>query len=185
MYDRSESMRFPRIIRGGRVTLRELTEADVGGHYVEWMNDPQVTRYLESRFVSHTQGSLSAYVRTMSANPDVLLLAIVRENDGRHIGNVKLGPIDRHHLVGDVGILIGDKECWGQGYATESISALTTYAFAELGLRKLCAGAYSINHGSVRAFLKAGWYEEARRPSQFIWGGEAVDEVLLGILRSS
>ena len=173
------------VIRSARVTLRELTEADVDERYVGWMNDPQVTRYLESRFVSHTEGSLKAYVRSMSADPDVLLLAIVRNDDGRHIGNVKLGPIDRHHLLANVGILVGERDCWGHGYATEAIGALTTYAFAELGLRKLCAGAYRQNKGSVEAFLKAGWHQEATRPGQFISDGEAVDEVLLGILRSS
>lgn len=172
------------VIRGERVTLRELTEDDVGEHYVAWMNDAEVMRYLESRFVLHSQDSLRAYVRAMLESPDNVFLAIVLNEDGRHIGNVKLGPIDRNHLIADVGILIGERSSWGKGYATETIRILTVHAFSVLGLRKLTASAYLVNLASVAAFLKAGWQREGVRPGHFLCDGQPVDGVLLGIVRS-
>ena len=61
-----------------------------------------------------------------------------------------------------VRILLGDKNCWGKGYATETIEVLTEHAFGVLGLHKLTAGAYAENVGSIRAFEKAGFLAVAK-----------------------
>ena len=41
----------------------------------------------------------------------------------KHIGNIKLGPINWIHRYGDISLLIGDKDYWGKGIATEAIRA--------------------------------------------------------------
>lgn len=167
-----------------RLYLRELEEADVSAAYLEWMRDPAVTQYLEARFEEHNDKSLRAYVAAQRADPSSLLLAIVLREGDRHIGNIKLGPIDRHHLTADVGILIGNRSAWGRGYGTEAIGALCPFAFAELGLRKLTAGSYAANVGSIRAFEKAGFRREGVQHGQFMCDGHRVDGVLLGRLAS-
>src|SRR5687767_4158884 len=96
-----------------RVYLRELEPEDALGPYLEWMRDPAVTRYLEARFAEHDEASLRRYVADQTADPATLLLAIVLTDGDRHIGNVKLGPIDRNHRSADVGILIGERDSWG------------------------------------------------------------------------
>ena len=101
-------------------------------------------------------------------------------NENRHIGNIKIGPVDWHHRVGDIGLLIGEADCWGQGYASEAISALAAYAFANLGLEKLTAGAYAPNVGCIRAFERAGFKREGIRRSQCQFENNRVDVVLLG-----
>jgi len=97
----------------------------------------------------------------------------------RHIGNLKIGPIDRNHGTADLGILIGEKDCWGRGLATEAIALATEYAFSELRLRKITAGSYSNNPGSVKAFVKAGWEVEGSMRMQYIASGKLVDKILL------
>lgn len=146
------------------------------------MNDPETTRYLESRFATHTRESLIANVEMHAADPASLFLAIVLREGDRHIGNVKLGPIDERHGTADVGILLGEPDCRGQGYASEAIAQLTALAIGELGLRKLTAGCYAANAASALVFERAGWRREAVRPAQFVLDGEPVDEVLMGLV---
>jgi RimJ/RimL family protein N-acetyltransferase len=100
--------------------------------------------------------------------------------DARHIGNIKLGPINRHHGTGDIGLLIGERSEWGKGHACEAIALFADYAFANLGLAKLTASCYSDNEGSRHAFLKAGFVEEGRRLAQYMSCGKRQDGVMLG-----
>jgi ribosomal-protein-alanine N-acetyltransferase len=166
-----------------RLVLRTLTPADVTDRYVSWLEDPQVTRYLEVRFHRQSPDSVRAYVEQMNASPDTLLLGIFTRDGDTHIGNIKLGPIDRHHERAEVGIMIGDRGSWGRGYAGEAIKALTGHAFDHLGLHKVSCGLYADNEGSRRAFLKAGWFEEGRRREHWSCDGRRQDDVQMGCLR--
>jgi ribosomal-protein-alanine N-acetyltransferase len=170
-------------LEGTRIYLREIRLSDANENYYRWMNDPEVTRFLESRFYPNSMESLQNYVLEKSRTADNVFLGIFLKEDDRHIGNIKLGPINWIHRFGDVGVIIGEKDCWGRGYATEAIQLLTEHAFRRLNLNRLTAGCYATNVGSARAFLKAGWHQEAVRPRYFYSDGDYVDLVLLGILR--
>jgi RimJ/RimL family protein N-acetyltransferase len=170
------------ILESGRLRLRPLLPADVTETYCRWMNDSEVTRHLECRFQTHTLQSLREYVSRFQADPRNLLLAIMLRQDERHIGNIKLGPINAIHRFADMGLLIGEKDCWDQGYATEAIRLLRGYAFEELGLHRLQAGCYDTNPGSARAFQKAGFVKEGHRRGQFHCDSGYVGQVLLGCI---
>lgn len=164
---------------GERLYLRPVRVVDVTEEYVNWLNNEEVNQYLESRFIIHTPGSVQAYVEKIVRDPDIFFFAMVRKDNNRHIGNIKLGPMDWHHKIGDIGIIIGDRDSWGKGYATEAIAAVSNFAFSELGLHKLTAGAYENNVGSIKAFQKAGFWEEGRKKSHYFYQGKYIDSVLL------
>jgi RimJ/RimL family protein N-acetyltransferase len=165
--------------RGAGVELFLLKPDQVTDAYVNWLNDAQVNRYLESRFAVADLDSTRQFVANALAGVATLFLGIRSRSLNRHVGNIKLGPIDRHHGLGEIGILVGDRAAWGQGVATEAISLLIHIAHEELGLRKLTAGCYASNVGSVRAFIKAGFVVEGRRAAHFILDGRPEDLVLL------
>ncbi len=171
------------LVRGTRLYLRDVLLSDVNQSYLRWMNDPEVNQYLESRFSTHSIESLTEFVRSMQHSRDNVFLAMVLSPGDRHIGNIKLGPINPVHKFGTVGLLIGEKDCWGAGYATEAITLLKNLAFEQLELRRLTAGCYGNNEASAKAFLKAGFQVEGRRPGQFYCDGKFVDQILLGVTR--
>jgi RimJ/RimL family protein N-acetyltransferase len=170
---------------GGRLLLRALTLADAGEAYVRWMNDPRVTANLEARFHPQDAASVRAYVASFDGDTRNFPFAMVVKANGRHIGNIKLGNIDWNHLSGDIGLVIGETDCWGQGYATEAISVLTRWGFGTLGLAKIIAGFYAANGGSIAAFRKAGYVEEGRLKDQYVVPGGRTDGVLMGIRREA
>lgn len=169
--------------RSERAELFLLEPAHVGPAYVGWLNDPEINRYLESRFAVHDEEGTRAFVASVLASDHSVFFGIRSPAlGGRHVGNVKLGPIDRRHGLGEVGILIGDKAAWGQGLASAAIAQVAVIAREELGLRKLSAGCYGGNGGSARAFEKAGFALEGRRPQHFLLDGRPEDLLFLGCI---
>ncbi|MCG3110432.1 MAG: GNAT family N-acetyltransferase [Candidatus Manganitrophus sp. SB1] len=170
-------------LEGKRIYLREVRPSDVNERYYHWMNDPETTRFLESRFAPNAIENLRDYVAGKLGDRDNTFLAIVLKKKDRHIGNIKLGPIQWIHRIADIGLLIGEKECWGKGYATEAIQLVSDYAFNVLNLHKVTAGCYGSNGGSAQAFLKAGFVVEGVRKDQFYSNGSYVEDILLGLIR--
>jgi len=170
------------LLQGPRLRLRPVRVVDATECYAGWMNDPQVNCFLESRFEHHSTEDLRRFITVVQADPDVVFLAIELNASHRHIGNIKLGPINRRHRFADIGLVIGEKDCWGQGFATEAIQLLTEHAFGDLDLHKLTASCYANNAGSERAFLKAGFVAEGVRKRHFLCAGVFVDATLLGKL---
>ena len=176
-------MLLARPIETADLMLRSLETAHASGPYAAWMRDPDITRFLEVRFDPPDAPRLEAFIATMNASADNLLLGLFpRAEPQRHIGNIKLGPIDGRHKAAAIGIAIGAKDCWGRGYATQAIAALSEYAFAVLGLERLDAGLYAGNESSQRAFKRAGFVEEGRRRGGRLMDGVRIDEVLMGWL---
>lgn len=168
------------VLTSERLTLRPITVADATDTYVRWLNDSAVNRYSEYRFVTHTLASVRAYLERTCADERSHFFAIVTRNEARHIGNVKLGPVDVHHARASFGILIGERDVWGQGYATEALALLERYAFDTLRLHKLTAGAVAENVGSVRMLEKRGFVVEGRRREHFRDGERFLDVIEFG-----
>lgn len=171
------------LVRGENLSLRPVAGSDVGPVYVRWMNDPEVVRFTESRFRAHSESDIRAYVEKMENDPRSHFLAIVENGSGRHVGNLKIGPVDERHKIASVGIIIGEKDCWGKGYATEALRLSARLAFEALKLHKLTAGCVDLNAGAVRAFEKAGFKRECVRGRHNLFEGEYRDVVLLCMFR--
>jgi RimJ/RimL family protein N-acetyltransferase len=176
---------FHHLLEGKRIYLRKVCSGDVSKVYCGWMNDPVVNKYLESRFRHHSLKTLKKDVRNIQSDKRNLFFAIILKDNNRHIGNIKLGPINKIHRFADIGILIGEKDCWGQGYAVEAIHLLVSYAFRKLNLHKVTAGCYAPNKGSIKAFKKVGFLQEGIRKLHCECGGKYVDDILLGLINGN
>ncbi len=176
---------YRHFIEGERIYLREVRVSDVNDDYYRWLNDPEVNRYLETRYIPQSHENIRRYVEALDGKRDEIFTAICLKEDDRHIGNIKCGPINWVHGFGDISLLIGEKDCWGKGIATEAIRLLTNYAFNVLSLRKVKAGCYAINVGSQKAFKKAGFKVEGVLKDQWIVAGKPMDEIVLGLTAES
>ena len=171
-------------LEGADIFLRPVTEEDVGDHYVAWLVDPAINAYLETRWQEQDRASILDFVRQQSQHAAVLLMAIMEKKSGKHIGNIKLGPINVHHLCGDISYFIGDREAWGKGYATQAIRLLVACGFSRLGLHRIQAGCYAENIGSAKALKKVGFAPEGVwRKHVLDAQGQWQDHLWFGLLR--
>lgn len=165
-----------------RLRLRTLTAADVSDDYIAWLTDPEINQYLETRHSHQDRERMSEFVLAVAQRENEHLFGIFLRGGGRHIGNIKVGPIHLHHRLGDVSLLIGARDCWGNGYAAEAIAGVSRFAFEELGVAKLSASMYAPNVGSTNAFLKVGYRREGLRRDHYQLAGGRCDLVELGLL---
>lgn len=161
--------------------LRILTAKDVSEEYLTWMNDSEIVKFTEQRYEKHTIGDIEYFVREKFASDADFLFGIFTGE--QHVGNIKLGPVDWWHKTGEVSYLIGNKNFWGRGLGTSVVRKVVKFAFEELKLEKLNAGYYEPNEASGRVLSKCGFQIEGVRKQQFLYNGERIDHVLVGILR--
>ena len=165
------------ILEGRSIRLRPVELSDVGERYCAWMNDLEVNRHMETRFRRQTLDDIRQYVEKMRAAGDTLFWAMVDQASGRHVGNIKLGPISEIHRRGELSFFIGEKDFWGRGLATEAVALVTDYALASLGLMKVTAGCYSNNAGSRHIFEKLGYTLAATFRAHYLCEGRMVDRL--------
>ena len=158
----SEIKRENLTLRGNRIELSQVQIRDASDEYLLWLNDVEVNKFLETRWISQTLETVISYIKKVSSSPTELLLKIVVAAEEIHIGNIKIGPIDVNNKSAELSYFIGDKSFWGQGCATEAINLCVDYCFETLGLHKIQAGCFETNIGSQKALLKSGFELEGR-----------------------
>ena len=147
-----------KIIGNNKLVLKNISMSDDLFKYLSWLSDESINEYLEVRFnFPHDVSELRQFVNSVNNSNDSILFGIYEKQANFHIGNIKLGPINWSHGFADIGLLIGERSFWGQGYASEAIGLVCDYAFNTLGLAKLTAGCYAANVGSMKNFLKKGF----------------------------
>jgi len=171
---------FGPVIRGKLVTLRPPT-VEEAGPMVGWFEDSEVTRFLKLRYPPSIEGE-KEWIQKMSKGPDDVIWAIQLRN--QLIGVTGIHRIDWQKQRGTTGTLIGDKEAWGKGVASEVMALRTLFAFTQMPLRKLNSSYMEGNTASWRAQEKAGYREVGRRREQEFRDGAWHDEVLTEVLRS-
>jgi len=162
-----------------RVYLRELTHDDVNDEYLSWFRDNSVTSFLEVDGKSLTKKIVEDYIDEGKKSGTYYMYAICFAENNKHIGNLKIGPINKKHNVSDLVCVIGDKNYWGMGLATEAIKLGNQLAFEKYGIRKLHGQIYADNIGSIKAYCKAGWIIEGVIRGRYLVNGEPMDQILV------
>ncbi len=105
------------------------------------------------------------------------------EVDGAIIGLCQLSNFNQTARNAELGITIGDKEYWGQGYGSEAIALLLHYAFQYRNLNRIWLWCHGANQRGIRAYKGCGFVEEGRL-RQHVWSNGSYDDaVYMGILR--
>jgi len=169
---------------GRNVYLRLLEMSDCGERYLTWLRDPEVNRFLETRWVEQTDATIKDFVTEMRRGPDNYLFGIVHLETERHIGNIKVGAVNHIHKHCEVGYFIGDREMWGKGIATEAIRLATQFAFERLDLHRAQAVVDVDNPASAKALERVGYTREGTMREKLFMDGRWNDQFLYGILRA-
>jgi RimJ/RimL family protein N-acetyltransferase len=160
------------------ISLKVLTLNDVGEPYVKWLNDYEVTKYTEQKYLKHTLESTKNFVSQKYNSENDLLFGIFFEDV--HIGNIKLGPIRFDHMSAEVSYFIGEKNFWGKGIASKCVKTITQFGVSDLGLKKINAGYYENNIGSAKILEKCGFVVEGVKVSDIIFEKKRINSVLVG-----
>jgi diamine N-acetyltransferase len=170
------------MLKGEKVIIRALCRNDMG-HVTKWLNDPDTIKYLYSRCMYGT------CIESMEEWFDVLIkmtdskIFIIETFDNKVIGMINFNTINREWRNAEIGIIIGEKDEWGKGYATESIRVLIEFGFNRLNLHRIYLHVAEANTGAVRCYEKLGFKKEAILRESEYRDGKYENAVVMGMLR--
>lgn len=166
-----------------RLLLREHQPEDWQAIYA-FESDPENARYLDQqpRSEIEVQVLLPQVIAWRYAHPRLhYAFAMVRRTDQALIGWCTLHLRGRQLDAGEIGYALR-RDCWGQGYATETARALLRFGFEELGLHRISAECHPDNTGSWRVMEKAGMRREGLLRQNCTIRGEWTDTLVYAMV---
>jgi len=161
------------VLQGNKVLLKRFVQSDIGKTYISWLNDPDVVRFSNQRFLEHDFESCLRYLASFDGTKN-LFINVRNLSDERSLGTMT-AYVSSHHGTADVGIMIGDKSAWGLGYGQDAWNTLTDWLLEQNGTRKITAGTLACNTGMIKLMERSGMHHEATRKAQEVINSEAVD----------
>lgn len=152
-----------------RLIYKRLSLEHLSLDYLGWLNDSKVNVYLESRG-NYTMDMLKAYIENQY-KAEVYFWGIHLKDSNKHIGNIKIDPINKETNSGEYGILMGDVSNWGKGYAKEASIRIIDYCFNELELSKVTLGVVADNIAAVKLYEKIGFVTDEVKVDVGIYNG--------------
>ncbi len=188
------------MIYGERIRFRGIERDDLPT-FVKWINDPEVQAGI-GIYRPYSQAEEDGWFEEMLKHPpDEHVLAIEIRTQGERegvsagevtepgaeswklIGSCGLMNIDSRNRHAELGINIGDKRYWNQGYGTEAMRLLVRYGFETLNLHRVYLRVFETNRRAIRAYEKAGFIHEGRQRQAEFRDGKYIDMLVMSLLR--
>lgn len=162
--------------------LRKLKLSDVGKEYLKWMNDYEVTKFTEQRFKKHSLSDIKNFIKEKNKSNNEFLYGIFFKKNSlyTHIGNIKLGPINKFHKSAEISYIIGNRKFWKMGLGTLCVKKIVFLAKKKFKLKKLVAGCYQNNYASIKVLKRNAFKIEADLKSQVIFESSRVNKLIFG-----
>ena len=141
---------------GNKARLRPKHLKDVANDH-RWRTDAELCRLdaaspIPVSLEQYTKG----YIEELSYPRRGCCLAI-ETLDGKHIGNCSYFSIDDTKKEAELGIMIGDKAYWNQGYGTDVIQTILNHIFLQTSLQRVCLKTLDWNKRAHQCFKKCGF----------------------------
>lgn len=166
-------------LEGKKVILRPLDKEKDLEKCLRWINDPEVRQFISAFLPRNKKQEEEWFDRD---DKDGVRLAIETKKGG-FIGTISIGGIDYRHGIGEVGIIIGEKDYWNRSYGTNAAMILINYAFNVLNLRKVKWRALEFNKRSINCAKKCGHKLEGVLKKEIFANGKYVDMVCLAVFK--
>ena len=164
-------------LHGGRVILRDKRPDDAENDY-RWRSDPELARLdaaipLTMSFERYLKlfGDQMKYPTPGSHHYSIDTL------DGQFIGNCMYYDMDTVNLEAELGIVIGDRDYWSDGYGYDAVTTLLDHMFNDRNLKRVYLHTLEWNGRALKSFSNCGF--NSVRPVRRM----AHDFILMDVLR--
>ena len=144
-------------LRGARIILREKRLEDAEQDYI-WRSDPELAR-LDAAYPL-----TMSYDRFLKIFEDQLKFPTPGSHhfgaetfEGKFIGNCMYYDLDSVNLEAELGIVIGDRDYWGNSFGYDAVTTLLEYMFDVRSLKRVYLHTLEWNNRAQRCFTKCGF----------------------------
>lgn len=168
-------------IIGERLYLSPMSVEDAE-RSARWDNDLEVAVPLGDEAYTPTafEKSVEQIGETIQRQSHVF--GIITLSEDLLIGRCMLFNLDTVNQSAYLGIVIGEKEYWDQGFGQEATRLLLDYAFNLLNLNNIMLGTFAFNERAIQAYRKVGFKEIGRRREARLIAGRKFDVVFMDML---
>lgn len=166
----------------GRLRLRWITPEDAPALFAIF-SDPLVMRYWSTvpwREMAQAESSVRQVLDGYQ-NGDSLRFGITLADSGELIGTCTVFDIDDGNRRAQIGYALA-QAYWHRGLMHEALTAVLSYAFGELQLRRLEADIDPRNLASQMTLERLGFLKEGMLRERWVVDGETSDSALYGLL---
>jgi RimJ/RimL family protein N-acetyltransferase len=150
--------------------------------WTKWFNDLEVTIPLgDEAYTPFSYEKSQEIVKEIIRQQQHIFSIVDRETD-KLIGRCLLFNLDWINRNAMLGIVIGEKAYWSNGYGQDAITLLLEYAFNLLNLNSVMLGVMEFNQRAIQCYKKVGFKEIGRRRQARIIGQHKYDGLLMDIL---
>ncbi len=146
---------------------------------LRWFNDPEIVGTIEINW-GVTRRQEEEFFEHVETRRETDLHWAIHDESDHHIGFIGLHAIHWRHRTATGGLLIGERDAWGKGYATEAVRVRHRIAFDELGLHRI--EGHTINPAMCRVYDKCGYHREGTARQKLWRHGRWHDAALFAIL---
>lgn len=168
------------VLRSERLGFGPL-RSDLRDTYLRWVNDLRVTRTLSLPSHPHSAEWEDAWLQGALVSESDVIFTMYELESMRPIGNIGLHDIDHDSGTAEFGIVIGEVDAWGHGYATEATRLIVGYGFDVLGLHNLQLEVYGHNPAGIKVYERAGFRQIGARRGAKKVGRERVDVIFMDV----
>lgn len=173
---------FP-VLTTERLKLVEF-EPRIAADIFSWRGDPVVQLYNSEphKTIDDTLRFIEEERDRYRQKREVIWASTLRDT-GRAIGSVSVFDWDRYHRRAALGYDMA-RDCWGKGFATESLRAVLKFCFERLAVNRLEIWTSAANERSLRLAERLGFIREGSLRKRILEDdGQFHDCALFGLLR--
>jgi [ribosomal protein S5]-alanine N-acetyltransferase len=163
------------------VLLRQLKPSDVGEHYIGWLNDPEINRFLEIRhslpITTENTVKYVAYCETIHRHHWGIFVEDI------HVGNISCSDYNHNYKWVDISNLIGEKEYQKTDLCKLALAGALEHLFSVGGFHRIQAGTYNVHFAGITLLTNLGLKKEGVLREAAIVNGKYVDYLKFGILK--
>ena len=166
------------------VYLRALEVSDLD-RINKWHNDRDLYELLGGPFRFVSRRATLTWLENKSGfesySCDEVKLAICVKASDQHVGNVYLHEINWTVRHGRLEVFIGDNRERSKGYGQSAIRQMLSYAFYDLGLKRVYLGVLPDNLAAIHTYEKIGFKAEGTLRNHIFKQGYWKDVLFMGI----
>lgn len=168
-----------------RIRFR-FPERDDLFHFKKWYNDADVREHLNHSLPMSMANEEKWFEMMLNRPMREQNFLIETKVDGKWtpIGTCALNMFNDIVKSAELGIIIGEKQFWNQGFGTEAMQLLIWHGFANLNLNRIQLSVSAPNKGAIKCYENVGMTYEGRLRQAYFKNGDYVDYLLFSILRN-
>jgi RimJ/RimL family protein N-acetyltransferase len=169
----------------GRLIRLCPPRAEDAEQFAAWSADDMYMRLLDDDPVRPQSATNFAHFAEVGngASGDSYYFHIRALDDDALLGFVVLFDLKWRNGSAALAIGIGDASRRGQGYGSDALRVILTYAFHELMLYRVGLTVLAYNTAAIRAYERVGFVQEGTIRGAVVRGGQRCDLLCYGILR--